>query len=94
MKENNYNYFIDFLKFIFSIIIVIYHAWVFAYSYDVAPFKAGYLAVDFYFIVSVYLMMKSIQKEIVPNKMIGIETMKFIYNKIKKYFLIFYLRLY
>ena len=74
------------MKFIFSIIIVIYHAWVFAYSYDVAPFKAGYLAVDFYFIVSGYLMMKSIQKEIVPNKMIGIETIKFIYNKIKKIF--------
>ena len=86
MKESNYNYFIDFLKFIFSIVIVIYHAWVFAYDYNSALFKAGYLAVDFYFIVTGYLMMNSIQKDKNSESSIGIKTIKFLYKKIKNIF--------
>lgn len=85
-KEQNYNYFIDLLKFIFSVIIVIYHTWMFADYPHRAIFKAGNLAVDFYFIVTGYLMMLSIEKQINSNENLGKRTLKFIYKKIANIF--------
>ena len=73
MKDQNY--FIDFLKFIFSIIIMFYHSWVFAVEKNEVLFYYGYMAVNFYFIVTGYLMMNSLEKN---NK----STFDFIKNKI------------
>lgn len=81
-KTNDYNYFVDLLKFIFSVIIVLYHTWVFAGGYGLGIFNYGYLAVDFYFIVTGYLMMQSIEKDTNKKDSIGIKTLKFIYKKI------------
>lgn len=81
-KENDYNYFIDFIKFIFSLIIVLYHTWVFSYGYGYGLFNYGYLAVGFYFIVTGYLMMQTLEKEKNSKEKIGIRTIKFIRKKI------------
>lgn len=62
-KETNYNYIIDALKFVFSFIIVIYHSWCFSGTWGNGYFQYGFLAVDFYFIVTGYLMMNSINKK-------------------------------
>lgn len=56
----NKNYFIQLLKFIFSIIIVFYHARFFCKSEENAIFRFGYIGVNFYFIVSGYLLINSI----------------------------------
>lgn len=81
-KTANYNYFIDLLKFIFSVLIVFYHSWIFTGEYGAGFFNYGYLAVDFYFIVTGYLMMQSIEKEKSSKDCLGIKTLKFIYKKI------------
>lgn len=85
-KENDYNYFIDFIKFIFSIIIVLYHTWMFSEGYGHGLFNYGYLAVGFYFIVTGYLMSQSLSKEKKVNEKIGIKTLKFLYKKIASIF--------
>lgn len=81
-KKSDYNYFIDLLKFVFSIIIVLYHTWPFAGGYGLGVFNYGYLAVDFYFIVTGYLMMQSIEKDNNKKENLGVKTLKFIYKKI------------
>lgn len=85
-KTANYNYFIDLLKFIFSILIVFYHSWIFTGEFGSGFFNHGYLAVDFYFIVTGYLMMQSIEKEKKSKESIGLKTIKFIYKKIASIF--------
>ena len=55
-KRNNT---IDILKFVFAICIVIHHI---CKKFHIPFFQRGLLAVDFYFIVSGYLFLKSIRK--------------------------------
>ena len=62
MKIKEENYFIDFLRFIFSICIVIYHGRLFALNEYDAILRNGHYGVDFYFIVTGYLMMNTIFK--------------------------------
>lgn len=76
------NYFIDLLKFIFSIIIVIYHSWIFTGGFGNGYFNRGYLAVEFYFIVTGYLFIKSIETKKEEGN-IGLLNLKNIRNKIK-----------
>lgn len=83
MKEQNY--FIDFLRFVFSVCILLYHSWVFAGSFGNGIFNYGFLAVDFYFIVTGYLMMMSIYK-MKSTKTIMSDSFTFIYKKIKRLF--------
>ena len=85
-KQTSYNYFIDLLKFIFSVIIVFYHSWIFTGEYGAGFFNHGYLAVDFYFIVTGYLMMQSIAKEKETKEALGLQTLKFVYKKIASLF--------
>lgn len=80
------NYFVDVLKFIFAIIIVFYHTWKFKlFDYNTSYFRYGYLAVDFYFIVTGYLLINSInKKKLTYNKeTIGKDACKFIWGKLK-----------
>lgn len=83
MKNKEYNYYIDFLKFIFSLIIVIYHSWIFTGTFGAGYFNYGFLAVGFYFITTGYLMMNSINKK-KKYKDLGIDTLNFLKNKIIK----------
>jgi len=84
--KNKENYFIDFLRFIFSLCIISYHSWIFAGTFGNGFFNYGYLAVDFYFIVTGYLMMNSIFKNKNNNKVVLKESFHFIYKKITRLF--------
>lgn len=50
---------IDFMRFIFSIVIVLHHASLFR-----GTMLAGYIGVEFFFIVSGWLLMERVQKTI------------------------------
>ena len=81
MKENNYT--IDFLKFIFCIVIVSFHSYKWT-SYDKTVFEYGSICVEFFFIVSGFLMAASANKK--QNNNLGIETFNYIWKKIKNFF--------
>lgn len=74
------NYYIDFLKFVFSLIIMFYHSWIFAGPFGNGFMNYGFYGVDFYFIVTGYLMMNSISK----NTKKDVSTFKFIVKKVKR----------
>lgn len=84
---------IDFWKFIFSIIIVLHH------SYTIIPdqtrlfFSQGSVCVDFFLIISGYLMVSSVvrRNEEYSPKTIGSDTVRFIKGKIQSllYYYIF-----
>lgn len=86
MKNNDRNYYIDFLKFIFSIIIVFYHSWLFTGVFGDGYFNRGFYAVDFYFIVTGFLFINSIEKltKKKTKESIGLLNIKFVFNKIKQ----------
>ena len=81
------NYYIDFLRFIFSLIIVFYHSWIFKGVFHTGFFNRGYYAVDFYFIVTGYLFFDSIcrkyGKKSVKDSELGKVTLRFLFDKIK-----------
>lgn len=54
--SSRYNPEIDFWKFVFAIVIFLYHSQKFEVTSGVSFFRRGYLAVEFFFIVSGYLM--------------------------------------
>ncbi len=69
---------IDLLKFAFTVMVMLYHT---GYC-----FKGGYIAVDFFFIVSGFLMAKSMKKSINNGVAIGTDTVNFILQKAKGIF--------
>ncbi len=75
---------IDFLKFLFAIIVLIHHT-----RYVVGDkkslFLGGSLAVEFYFLVSGYLMMAGIQKLQERKLSLGAETGAFLWKKYKSF---------
>ena len=75
---------IDFLKFVFAIIVLIHHT-----RYVVGDkkslFLGGSLAVEFYFLVSGYLMMAGIQKLKERPVSLGAETGAFLLKKYKSF---------
>lgn len=79
------NYYIDFLKFIFSLIIVSYHSWLFTGVYGTGYFNRGYFAVDFYFIVTGFLFINSIEKlsKKKTKENIGKLDIKFVWSRLK-----------
>lgn len=83
--KNNRNYYIDFLKFIFSIMIVFYHSWVFTGIFGAGYFNRGYYAVDFYFIVTGFLFIKSIEKltKKKSKENLGKLDLQFVRNRLK-----------
>ena len=85
---NKQNYCIDFYRFVFSLIIVFYHSWMFTGKFGEGVFNFGFLAVDFYFIVSGYLMMNSMEKQgkLKKNENVYMGSFNFVFNKIKKIF--------
>lgn len=86
-QQTDNNYYIDFLKFIFSLIIVFYHARFFSDGSKLPYFSFGYHGVDFYFIVTGYLMMNSINKrKNIKKESISISTFHFIKNKFLRLF--------
>lgn len=91
MKQRNGT--IDFLKFVFAVIVIIFHgSGYFTDDASMQIFKSGRLGVEFFFLVSGYMMAVSAEKTIgqkwsgggqkVNN--IGCSTYCFIKNKIKR----------
>ena len=69
---------IDYLKFLFSIIIFLYH-------YGLI-FEGGYIVVEGFFMISGYLMFRSLQKENARDELPDM-TARFVFNKYKTLFL-------
>jgi peptidoglycan/LPS O-acetylase OafA/YrhL len=76
MKKTQENYYIDFLRFVCAIVIMCYHSWAFTNKGD-SFFGFGNLAVNFYFVLTGYLMMNSLHNK---KK----DTYLFIWGKIKR----------
>lgn len=76
-EKDNINYFIEVLRFVFALVIMFYHSWWFLGKGESSLFRSGYLAVNFYFIVTGYLMMQTLHKY---DK----STKEFILGKLKR----------
>ena len=84
MAEKSENYFIDFLRFVFSLCILCYHSWLFSGEYGSGILNFGFLAVDFYFIVTGYLMINSLQKTKSIKAPILSKSFEFVFKKINR----------
>lgn len=85
MAERKRNGKIDFLKFIFAVIVVIHHGRN-VIGADNLPFLGGAFAVEYFFIVSGYLLMASIRRMPKSELPIGIETRNFMVKKFKSFY--------
>lgn len=85
MKKHNG--IISFWKFMFCLMIVVFHAGEFYSNKSVIWFANGSIAVEFFFIVSGYLMAKSAMNEPKKtNEATGKKTFDYIFRKIKSLF--------
>ena len=74
---------VDFLKFVFAVIIVLYHSKNLTQEHD-SFFVGGAIGVEFFFIVSGYLMAASAVRRLQkPVESVGPETTHFIWRKVK-----------
>lgn len=80
-KKNNG--IISFWKFVFALVIAFFHGSQFYETSKNPFFYGGYIAVEFFFIVSGFYFAKSVLKETYEKKSIGKETFQFIWKKIK-----------
>jgi len=85
MKKTKHNGIISLWKFIFAIVIAIYHGNALYTDSAVHLFKGGYIAVEFFFIVSGFYFAKGVLKEKYNQKTIGKETVKYIWDKYKRF---------
>lgn len=74
---------IDFLKFLFAVVIVVHHGAKNVIDIKNPLYTGGSLAVEFFFIVSGYLLMASISRLPERTLPLGIETGKFMWRKFK-----------
>lgn len=74
---------IDFWRFFFSLLIILWHMNLFAWLPSKYSFKGASIGVEFFFIVSGYLMAKS---SLEYNNDIGTDTIKFILKKVSTIF--------
>lgn len=89
-EKSSYIGALDFWKFLFSIIIVFYHGGLSFHTDTYQIFSNGALAVDFFFLVSGYLMAVSVSKMEDRELSIGKDTLSFLWRKIRA-FLPYYL---
>jgi len=84
MNVKKRNSTIDLLKFIYAVVVVIFHGRKLAYNDEFTWLQSGYLAVEFFFIVSGYLMMSAASRVYAKDDIkIGEETFSFLSHKIK-----------
>ncbi|MBE6749430.1 MAG: acyltransferase [Ruminococcaceae bacterium] len=86
MAVKKYNPQIDVAKFLFSIVIILYHSNKLL-SLDFHIFQYGYTAVEFFFMITGYLMVCSSKK--FDSSLPGKSTFTFTINKIKSFYLYF-----
>ena len=80
MKRNGY---IDIIKFFFAIVVAEFHL-------NTGVFTNGRVAVDGFFMISGYLMMRSAAKELNPEENIGTSTVRFLWRKYISLFVILF----
>ena len=81
-----HNGIISFWKFLFCLMIVIYHANVFSSDKNNVLFSKGSIGVEFFFLVSGYLLTKSALKKTDDDKSnLGTDTLKYIWKKYKTF---------
>lgn len=84
---SKHNGIIGFWKFAFCLLIMIYHANIFQVGDETILFSKGSIGVEFFFLVSGFLLAKSaLNKKEDNNEFLGKETILFIYKKIKSFF--------
>ncbi len=81
MKTRKYNPEIDLAKFLFSVVIVLYHSTKLTSCAGEGIMPFGFLATDFFFMVSGYLMVKSSKKY--EERPLGKSTFDFLMSKVK-----------
>lgn len=86
MKEERHNGIISLWKFLFALVIAFFHGNGFYENQKNPFFYGGYIAVEFFFIVSGFYFAKKVMPEAYKKETIGIETIKFILEKIKSLF--------
>lgn len=86
MGKNQRNGKIDFLKFLFAVVIVIHHGVKYVIDVKDAWFVGGSLAVEFFFIVSGYLLTAGIYKLPERTRSLGRETGRFMLRKLKSFY--------
>ncbi len=86
-KEQTRNGIISLWKFIFAIVIAFFHTNQFYLDYASPIFRWGYIAVEFYFIVTGFYFAKKVLKEKYDKKTIGKETIRFTISRIKTFLL-------
>ncbi len=78
---------IEFMRFIFSLVVICYHGLAFLpKDSQFLRFPNGTIAVEFFFILSGFLMAKTTSKKINDKTSIGIDSAKFIYKKYSSIF--------
>ena len=85
MEPTKRNGIIDFMRFVFCMVIILYHCRNMGGTSDIALCAdAGYIAVEFFFLVSGFLMAKSAAKRNDSDySHLGTETTQFLWHKIK-----------
>ena len=77
---------IDFMKFIFAVVIVLHHGVQKVLDIRRPQFIGGSFAVEFFFIVSGYLLMASIYRLPERKEPLGVETGRFMLRKFKSFY--------
>ena len=84
---NKHNGIIGFWKFAFCLLIMIYHGNIFQVEDETILFSKGSIGVEFFFLVSGFLLAKSaLNKKENDKELLGKETIRFIFKKIKAFF--------
>ncbi len=83
--STKHNGIISFWKFMFSLMIIVFHLNV-RTKYENPILKCGYIGVEFFFLVSGYLMAKKALNQKEDCSDIGEETFEYLLRKIKKFF--------
>ena len=86
MQSKKHNGIISFWKFMFAMMIVIFHSKIFRKNSEGIILKYGYIAVEFFFIVAGYFMTRRALSKKEDCSNIGKETIGYIWNKIKTIF--------
>lgn len=86
MQPKRRNGEIDLLKFIFSLVIVLFHTFHYNKINGIQPFIGGNVAVEFFFLVSGFLMAQSASRVSPEQSSLGIKTKNFLFRKIKGLF--------
>lgn len=77
---------ISFLKFIFSIVVIIFHCNLIFYTKTSFVFaKSGYLAVEFFFFVSGFYFMKSVERDYDLNNNVFVQNAKYTIKRVRRF---------